>query len=99
MHLRPMPQAPQKRYPHLRNSPQSGPYYCAGNHRIEYISTKSFNYAVDLYLSGQQTDSQRWARKAIELSQFMREDCGSLALVLQGKYEKWLTYDMVISDS
>lgn len=66
---------------------------------LEYISTKSFNYAVDLYLSGQQTDSQRWARKAIELSQLMREDCGSLALILQSKYEKWLTYDMVISDS
>ncbi|KAE8551509.1 hypothetical protein EYB25_005399 [Talaromyces marneffei] len=59
---------------------------------LEYLSAKSFNYAVDLYLSDQQVDAQRWARKAIELSTLMRNDYGRLALALQVKYEKWLTY-------
>jgi len=66
---------------------------------LGYISTKSFNYAVALYLDGQQTDAQRWARKAIELSKLMRNDYGRLALALQTKYEKWITYDTDISDS
>lgn len=66
---------------------------------LEYLSTKSFNYAVDLYLTGQQTDAQRWARKAIELSELMRDDYGHLALSLQVKYEKWLTYDRDITNS
>lgn len=67
---------------------------------VEYISTKAFNYAVDLYLDEHQAeDAQRWARKAIELSKLMRNDYGRLALALQIKYEKWLTYDMDISDS
>lgn len=60
---------------------------------MEYISTKSFNYAVDIYLDSQQDDAQRWARKAIELSKLMRDDYGHLAVELQAKYRKWLTHD------
>uniref|UniRef100_A0A093XNT4 Regulator of drug sensitivity 2 n=1 Tax=Talaromyces marneffei PM1 TaxID=1077442 RepID=A0A093XNT4_TALMA len=65
---------------------------------LEYLSAKSFNYAVDLYLSDQQVDAQRWARKAIELSTLMRNDYGRLALALQVKYEKWLTYRLESTD-
>lgn len=60
---------------------------------LEYLSTKAFNHAVDMYLSGNRDDAQRCARKAIGLAGLMRHDGGGrLALVLQGKYEKWLTY-------
>ncbi|EED15494.1 conserved hypothetical protein [Talaromyces stipitatus ATCC 10500] len=61
---------------------------------IEYLSTKAFNFAVDLYLSNNQPDDQRRVRKAIDLSRSMRDDCGHLTLELQIKYEKWLTYSM-----
>ncbi|PCH06978.1 Hypothetical protein PENO1_014580 [Penicillium occitanis (nom. inval.)] len=82
-----------------QDTPSTGENNNSQDDEIEYISTKAFNYAVDLYLDGQQTDAQRWARKAIELSKLMRNDYGRLSLALQTKYEKWLTYDMNISDS
>lgn len=67
---------------------------CYPDEEIEYLSTKSFNYAIDLYLAKSRGDAQRWARKAIQLARLMRDDCGSLAQVLEAKYDKWLTYDL-----
>ncbi|OKL62089.1 hypothetical protein UA08_02979 [Talaromyces atroroseus] len=61
---------------------------------LEYLSTTSFNLAVDLYLAGRREDAQRWARKAVGLARLIRDGCnrGRLTQVLEAKYGKWLTY-------
>lgn len=59
---------------------------------IEHISTVSFNYAVDLHLADQVLDSERWAYKAIELSENMKNDGGDLTGSLKAKHDQWITY-------
>lgn len=60
---------------------------------LAWLSCRAFNYAVDLYLSSQLIDAQRWANKAIDLARLMGPNGMTLAQELQSKYEKWLTFE------
>lgn len=68
---------------------------------LEYLSTKAFNHAVDLYYlapsSSREEDARHWGRKAIELAGLICEEdkniggSSSLAHSLEVKFEKWLS--------
>ena len=53
---------------------------------LEWLTTTTFNRAIDFYCSSQDTSCRRWAEKALLLSSLL-EDGGALHEVLQGKYQ------------
>ena len=52
---------------------------------LEWIATKAFNHAVDLYCGGHDEECKNWAGKAINLSHFCG-DGGALERLLGGKF-------------
>jgi hypothetical protein len=51
---------------------------------LDWIATKAFNHAVDLYLGQQEEACKTWASKAINVAQYVN-DGGSLERLLQEK--------------
>ena len=53
---------------------------------LEWLTTTTFNRAIDFYCSSQDASCRRWAEKALLLSSLL-EDGGALHEVLQEKYQ------------
>ena len=53
---------------------------------LEWLTTTTFNYAVDLYCSAQDVACRHWAEKALMLSAIC-DDGEALHEVLQQKYQ------------
>jgi hypothetical protein len=51
---------------------------------LEWIATKSFNYAVDLYCSGDDNGCRSWAGRALNVAHFC-SDGGALEKLFQDK--------------
>ncbi len=51
---------------------------------IEWVATRAFNHAVDLYCAGDDAACQRWAAKAINVAHYCPDD-GILERLLQSK--------------
>ena len=51
---------------------------------IEWIATRSFNYAVDLYCAGDEDGCKNWTAKALNIAQYC-SDQGGLERQLQSK--------------
>jgi hypothetical protein len=51
---------------------------------LDWIATKAFNHAVDLYLGQQEEACKVWASKAINVAHFV-DDRGNLEQFLQEK--------------
>lgn len=65
----------------------------SGDSGLAWFSSRAFNHAVDLYLSSQLIDAQRWAKKAMDLARLMGPSGVPLVQELRSKYEKWLTFE------
>lgn len=68
-----------------RNAGQQSMTYPA--EELEWLTTTTFNRAIDFYCSSQDVSCRRWAEKAILLSNLL-EDGGALHEVLQEKYQE-----------
>ena len=57
---------------------------------LEWLSTTTFNRAVDFYLASDDAKSKKWGQKALELAELM-QDNGILYRVLRQKFSclKW----------
>ena len=57
---------------------------------LEWLTTTTFNRAVDYYCASQDVDSRRWAEKALAIAK-LSDDDGALHSLLQEKYMglKW----------
>jgi hypothetical protein len=53
---------------------------------LEWLSTTTFNRAVDFYLASEDTESRNWVQKALDLAGVMRD--GRLQQVLRSKAEE-----------
>ena len=53
---------------------------------LEWLTTTTFNRAIDFYCSSQDASCRRWAEKALLLSNLLK-DGGALHEVLQEKYQ------------
>ncbi len=51
---------------------------------LEWIATRSFNYAVDLYCAGDDTGCKNWTAKALNIAHYCADE-GALARTLQSK--------------
>ncbi len=51
---------------------------------LDWIATKAFNHAVDLYCSGDDKGCKNWAYKALSIAHFCNDD-GALEELLQTK--------------
>lgn len=51
---------------------------------LDWIATKSFNHAVDLYCNGQDEACKNWVGKALNIAHFC-DDGGALERLLQSK--------------
>ena len=51
---------------------------------LEWIATKAFNHAVDLYCSSEDDASQNWAGKALNIAHYCADE-GALERTLQTK--------------
>ena len=54
------------------------------NEELEWIATRSFNYAVDLYCAGDEDGCKNWAAKALNIAHYCSDD-GALERQLQNK--------------
>ncbi|TAQ83981.1 hypothetical protein B7494_g7694 [Chlorociboria aeruginascens] len=57
---------------------------------LEWVCTRAFNHAVDLYCAGDDNASRAWAEKALNIAHLCRDN-GSLERLLQSKFVglKW----------
>jgi hypothetical protein len=51
---------------------------------LEWMATRSFNYAVDLYCAGDDYGCKNWAAKALNIAHYCT-DAGALERTLQSK--------------
>ncbi len=51
---------------------------------LEWIATRSFNYAIDLYCAGDDNGCKNWAGKALNVAHYCADD-GALERMLQSK--------------
>lgn len=54
------------------------------NEELEWIATRSFNYAVDLYCAGDEDGCKIWAAKALNIAHYYSDE-GALEKQLQSK--------------
>jgi hypothetical protein len=54
---------------------------------LEWLTTATFNHAIDFYSAGNDAEARTWAEKAILLSEAL-DDGGSLTRLLQSKYSR-----------
>jgi hypothetical protein len=55
---------------------------------LEWLTTTTFNHAIDFYSAGADDSARKWAEKAIVLAGEVTDDGGALMRLLQGKYAR-----------
>jgi hypothetical protein len=51
---------------------------------LEWIATRSFNYAIDLYCAGDDNGCKNWTGKALNIAHYCADE-GALERMLQSK--------------
>jgi len=54
------------------------------NEELEWIATRSFNHAVDLYCASDEDGCKNWAAKALSIAHYCSDE-GALERLLQSK--------------